>query len=123
MPSRAERQAVATDIWHCDPNAIICRDDHLLTLYKTGYRADFRRMNGHAFVECQLCTPRSYFLALFTTQPSPMVTCDAIDHASYIEWDRSGDATPPSPELLYRLRDPQGRSYNPHYRPPTTKGQ
>lgn len=117
-----ERIAVGTDIWHCDPNAIICQHgDHLLAFYDSGYRADLTRMNGHLFAKCVQCEPPCYFLGVFATLPSPMVTCYRLSEASYREWDRSNDPTPPTSELLYRLRDPHGRSYNPNFRPANTR--
>jgi len=117
-----ERLQVGTAIWHCDPNAIVCRNgDHLMAFYEHGYRADLRRMSGHAFLQCLRCDPHEYFFALFSSHPSPMVTCYALSKDSYDEWDRSPEPTPPTPELLYRLKDPEGRSYNPYYRPPSSK--
>lgn len=75
-------------------------------------------MTGHAFLECQTCAPSTYFLALFVREPSPLVLCYAISQATYEEWTRSDEATPPTGELLHRLRDPQGRSHHPDYHPP-----
>lgn len=104
--------------WHCDPNFIVCRDDHLLTLYKTGYRADLRRMSGHAFFECRECSPTTYFLAVFAKLDGmATVICYSISRESYIEWDKGTEPTPPTPELLHRLHDPAGRSLNPYWRP------
>ena len=108
----------AAGIWHCDTNYIVCPGDHLLALYKAGYRADLRRVSGHAFMECRECNPISYFFALFAQQPSPMVICYLLSKDAYDEWSQSPEPTPPTPELLYRLRDPEGRSYNPMWRPP-----
>lgn len=118
--ARAERDRapLGTTPWVCDPNFILCSEEHLLTLYKTGYRADLRRLNGHAFFECRECEPPTYFFARFSAAPDPMVMCYAISRESYLEWDRGDDPTPPTPELLYRLRDPHGRSHNPYWRPP-----
>jgi len=116
---RREHIHVATVIWHCDPNAIVCQQgDHLMAFYETGYRADWRRISGHAFFQCRKCTPPQYFFACFTQYPHPMVTCYALSRESYEEWDKSDEPTPPTPELLYRLRDPDGKSYNPWWHPP-----
>lgn len=112
-----DRVPLAAAPWHCDPNFIVCRDDHLFTLYKAGYRADLRRLSGHSFFECRECSPSSYFLAVFMSHPSPIVLCYSIDKASFLEWDKTNEMTPPTPELLYRLRDPAGRSHNPYWRP------
>jgi hypothetical protein len=117
------RVPVGTAVWVCDPNFITCNPhgegrEHLLAFYEAGYRADLRRLNGHAFLECRQCKPPSFMFAVFTAVPSPMVTLYAIDQASYDEWIRTGEGTPSTPEMLYRLRDPQGRSYNPYWRPP-----
>lgn len=117
----AERLPVATSIWHCDPNAIICVNDHLLAFYESGYRGDLRRMSGHAFFECRNCEPSTHFFALFTKEPSPMVTCYQLSRQSFNEWDKNPHQTPPTPELLHRLKDPEGRSFNPYYHPPTSK--
>lgn len=120
--AESERVPVARNIWHCDPNAIVCeRGDHLLAHYEQGYRADMRRMSGHAFLQCLNCKPHQYFFALFAQFPSPMVTCYELSKESYDEWDRTPEETPPTPELLYRLRDPEGRSYNPFFTPPRNK--
>lgn len=115
---RTERVPLGQRPWHCDPNAIICQNDHLMTLYKTGYRADLRRLAGHAFFQCRECDPNSYFLAIFCREPSPLVLCYALSKESFTEWDKSSEQTPPSGELLYRLRDPDGRSHNPYWRAP-----
>lgn len=104
-------------VWQCESNFIVCQHDHLMRLHETGYRADLRRMQGHAFLMCSDCEPATYFFAHFVTQPYPMATCYAIDKASYLEFDK-GDESPSTPELLYRLRDPRGQSYNPNWRPP-----
>lgn len=115
----AARVSLAAPPWHCDPNFIVCRDDHLLTLYKTGYRGDLRRLSGHAFFECRECSPApTYFLAVFAkVDGMASVTCYEIARDSYLEWDKTEEPTPPTPELLYRLFDPAGRSLNPYWRP------
>lgn len=114
-----ERVPLAALPWVCDPNFILCREEHLLTLYKTGYRADLRRISGHAFFECRECAPPSYFLASISKMDGlATVTCYAIDRPSWEEWDKGSEPTPQTPELLYRLKDPDGRSHNPYWRPP-----
>ncbi len=106
-------------IWHCDPNMIVCRDGHPLLLYKSGYRGDDRGLVGHAFRRCMTCRPTTPFFALFIVHPSPLVVCYLLSEDSYEEWrTRGGDETPATQELLYLLRDPDGRSYNPNWRPP-----
>ncbi len=113
------RQPVATTIWHCESNFLTCPNDHLLKFYETGYRADLRRVEGHAFFECKQCRPEpSYFFAVFVSRPSPMATCYEISKDSYVQWEKDAAATTlPTPEMLYQLRDPKGRSYNPHFKP------
>lgn len=125
-PARPERRQNERDIWYCDPNFLTCcpngdGKEHLLKFYETGYRVDLRRMSGHAFIECRQCQPSSYFFAVFTRDPAPTVTCYAISREDFAQWDKDPSATTlPTSEMLYRLRDPQGRSYNPHWRPPRT---
>lgn len=119
--SRAERDRVplARQPWVCEPNFIVCSDDHLLALYKAEYRGDFRRLSGHTFLECRDCKPSTYFLAVFAKIDGlATVTCYDLNQPSFIEWDRGNDPTPSTPELLYRLRDREGRSHNPYWRPP-----
>ncbi len=122
MPETTERLPLGQRPWHCDPNAIVCEHEHLLAFYKAGYRADLRRLVGHAFLECRDCKEQfgrsTYFLALFVRDPSPLVLCYPLSKESFDEWDKTNEPTPPSGELLYRLRDPQGRSHNPYWRPP-----
>lgn len=123
MSAARERVPVATAIWVCHPNFITCnphRDvgEHLLRFYETGYRTDLRRLDGHAFLECRQCQPSTYMFAVFSTRPDPMVTLYEISRESYQTWEK--DASPvtlPTAEMLHLLRDPQGRSYNPHFRP------
>lgn len=103
-------------IWHCDAQAVTCQHGHLWRHYKHGYRADFRRLSGHAFLECQQCVPPTFIFAHFITQPSPMVMCYAIDFESFKTWSKTEEPTPPTTELLYLLRDPEGRNYNPSFR-------
>ncbi|MDB4876443.1 MAG: hypothetical protein JWM41_2889 [Gemmatimonadetes bacterium] len=103
--------------WHCDPQGIVCQHDHLLAFYEAGYRADLRDMIGHAFLQCRKCDPPTQFLAVFCRDPSPLVLCYALSKDSFVEWDKRPGRTPPTGELLYRLRDPQGRSHNSGWRP------
>lgn len=122
MKSSSDRLPLGQAPWHCDPNAIVCEHgNHLLAYYKAGYRADMRRLTGHAFFECRDCKEESghssYFLAVFIRDPSPLVLCYALDKPSFDEWDKSNEPTPPTAELLHRVRDPQGRSHNPYWRP------
>jgi hypothetical protein len=74
-------------------------------------------MSGHAFLACLDCKPHTYFFAHFITEPDPMVVCYAISKASFDEWELGNEVAPPTPELLHRLRDPDGLSYNPNWRP------
>jgi hypothetical protein len=119
--------AVARSIWYCDPNFLTCCPDgtegeHLLRYMKANYRVDMRRLSGHAFFECRQCQPATYFFAVFTRDPSPAVTCYAISKEDFDFWDRDPSATTLSTaEMLYRLKDPDSRSYNPYYRPPTER--
>lgn len=119
--SDRERLPVSKRLWHCDPNAIICElGDHLLAFYESGYRADMTRLSGHMFAKCAQCAPHCHMLLVFSPLPSPIVYCYRLSGESYTEWDRSQEPTPPTSELLYRVRDPDGRSFNPYWRPPST---
>lgn len=113
----AKPEPLGRSIWHAYPNFVVCVNDHLLAFRKADYRADMRRMSGHAFLKCEQCAPATYFFAVFSTTPDLHVTCYAISKESYDEWTRSEEPTPPTPEILYRLRDPEGRSLNPLWRP------
>jgi hypothetical protein len=103
--------------WYCDPNGVKCRHGHMLKLNRSGYSGDLRRLVGHAFFECKLCTTPTWFLAIFCREPSPLVLCYAITHEAYAAWTKTDELTPPTAELLYTLRDPNDRSYNPTWRP------
>lgn len=111
-PKGSQRQP-----WHCYSNFVVCPNDHLLRYKSTNYTADMRRVSGHAFLCCVLCQPHTYFFANYVTTPDPMAICYEISKASFDEWDKGQDSTPTTPELLYRLRDPDGLSYNPKWRP------
>lgn len=117
MTVTVERVPLGRPVWHCEPQAITCVNEHLLAFYEAGYRADFRNMSGHAFLQCQKCSPATFFLALFMRDPSPLVICYGLSKESYTEWDRRTEPTPGTGELLYLLRDPEGRSHNPLWRP------
>lgn len=124
VPVSDPRLAGAAAAWHCYSNFLTCRPDaaqgeHLLKYHETGYRADLRRLEGHAFFECRQCSPTTYIFAVFVNRPSPMATCYQISKESFDQWDKdpNGD-TFSTPEMLYRLTDPQGRSLNPTWRPP-----
>jgi hypothetical protein len=116
----SERVPVSTQNWQADANAIFCKSgDHLLAFYEAGFRGDMRRMTGHAFFQCRNCRPFSQFLAVFSKIDGlAEVRCYALNEESYKEWDSNQDATPPTPELLCKLRDPEGKSHNPYYLPP-----
>jgi hypothetical protein len=124
---RGEVRPVATYVWHCESNFLTCNPygadgkEHLLKFYETGYRADLRRISGHAFLECRQCQPPTYMFVVFSTTPSSMATCYAISRESYDEWQRDkSETTYTTQEMLYRLRDPDGRSLNPYWREPRT---
>lgn len=123
-PAPKKHVPVARAAWTCYSNFVTCCPDeygkeHLLKLYESGYRGDMRRLSGHGFLECRQCQPSSYFLAVYSTTPTPIVTCYAICKEDYDTWVNDPSAeTLPTPEMLYRLRDPDGRSYNPYWRPP-----
>jgi hypothetical protein len=118
--SQSDRPAVGTNVWQCYPNFIACqRGDHLWAHYKAGVRVDFRGMQGPLLIECRQCDPPQYYLAVFSMSQRTHVTCYELSKASYDEFNtRFEDALPEIPELLYRLRAPDGRSYNPNWRPP-----
>jgi len=109
--------------WSCYTGFIVCSNAHLLRLLRTGYKGDIRDVAGHAFLECQQCDPSTFFLAVLSTSPDPHVTCYALSRDCYREWDRRPpeQRTPNTPELLYLVRDPEGRSHNPSWRPPKPK--
>lgn len=104
-------------IWHCDPNALTCPMGHLKREKDSGFRSSVE-IAAHGFHECMKCDPHSFFFAHYTNRPSPIVTCYLISEESYREWfPRAGD-TPPTQEMLYHLRAPDGKRYNPTYQPP-----
>lgn len=119
MPEAGRRaEHLGQTPWMCDPNAIICMHDHLWAHYKADYRGDFKRLSGHAFLECRLCAPPTQFLAVFAKIDGiASTTCYALDKPSFDFWNTSPDPTPSTPELLYLVRDPHGRSHNPYWRP------
>lgn len=104
--------------WHCHPQAIRCEVGHIMTFYKTGYRADLRDMLGHAFLQCQNCAPPTFFFASWVREPSPIVVCYALSKESYDEWLARPGRTPETAELLHVLRDPEGRSHNSSWQAP-----
>jgi hypothetical protein len=109
--------------WTCYSNFITCRPDaggneHLLKYGRSGFHADMRGLSGHAFFECKQCQPATFFFAVFHTAPDPYVVCYAIGEESFRLWDRDQSATTKTtPEMLHLLRDPEGRSINPNWRP------
>lgn len=109
--------SVAGPIWVCDPSTVTCVNDHPLLFHKSDYRGTLKLL-GHAFLKCETCHPVSRFFALFIKHPSPIVVCYLLARESYDEWEPETAEDPPTQELLYHLRDPQGRSYNPTWRPP-----
>lgn len=121
MTSRArdaERLPIGTVIWTCQSNFILCPDDHLYTYHEQGMLRDMRRLEGHDFFKCTMCKPASHFFVVFSTSPDPHATCYLISPDCWKEWATDPSATTLStPEMLHRLRDPAGRSYNPYFRP------
>lgn len=117
-----ERLPVASGQWVCDPNAIVCAFcDSLLAYYASGFRSNRRDMSGHDWIMCKNCDPATYFLAVASPLPYPMVTCYPISRESYVRWDTAAGRSPPTPELLYYLRDPLGRSWNPYWQPASNR--
>lgn len=111
--------------WVRNPNFLTCQHGHLLKFNDMregnakGWRGDLRRLSGHAFFECKTCRPPTFFFAVFVTEPDPHVMCYALDEGAYREWDSDpSSVTLSTPEMLYQLRDPDGRSYNPNWRAP-----
>ena len=102
---------VHAPIWHCDPNAITCRNGHLFRLHKSDMVLDQRRIDGHIFQGCQQCNPTSFFFGVVTSRPTPMITCYAITREQFDYWNNSVEDALPTPEMLYRL------GYNPSWRP------
>lgn len=118
-----ERRPVSTRRWECNPNHILCESgDHLLAYYESGYRRSSQGLSGHDWLQCRNCNPPCYFLAVCSTKPSPIVYCFAISRETYMEWESQND-TPPTDELLYHIRDPDGKSFNPYWRPASTRRQ
>lgn len=111
---------VATAPWTCESNFVLCTNKHLLSFNekRDGWRADMRRMQGHAFIECKKCQPPTFFFAVFVTKPDSHAVCYAINEASFRRWDTDPEAvTLSTPEMLFRLRDPDGHCFNPGWRP------
>lgn len=107
--------------WTCYSNFITCppdRGEHLLRVKKTDYELDLRRVAGHAFLVCHECNPPCFFFAVLTSTPDSYATCYLISKESYRQWARDpSNETKSTPEMLYLLRDPQGNSLNPNWRP------
>lgn len=116
MAALAERQPIGTN-WHCYSDFVHCQHDHLLLYHEYGFRGNRRHLNGPELFECRKCTPSSFFIAVFVSKPSPMAFCYALAKESYVYWDAQ-EEFPEIPELLHRLRDPEGRSHNPYWRVP-----
>ncbi len=107
-------------VWHCDPNAIVCPAGHLWADYRSGYQSRWGQVAGHRFVGCRTCKPPIYFFVLYVSEPSFLAICHAISQEAYSEWNdrtRTGERTPPTLELLHLLRDPDGNSLNPNWKP------
>lgn len=109
--------------WVTHPHYLVCRHGHPLRQFEKSdvahsrWRADLRHLCGHAFFRCFTCQPDSFFFAVFVREPSPAVWCYAIGAEDYSFWQGDGsDVTLPTLEMLYRLRDPDGRSYHPEWR-------
>lgn len=112
-----ERAPVGNVVWTCDPRAVFCVNEHLYTFREAGMDRDHRRLSGHEFFRCRECDKPTYFFAVFSTSPDPHVTCYLISEDCWKEWMNS-DESCSTQEMLYRIRDPFGRSYNPTFRPP-----
>jgi hypothetical protein len=102
--------------WHCYPNFLVCRHEHLLRYDK--HVANLDGVSGHAFFRCNQCKPATYFFVVISTTPDSHAECYAIDEASFRAWEADvGDKTCSTPEMLYKLRGPDGQSLNPKWRP------
>ncbi len=112
-----DRSPLAQPPWHCAPQVVTCHAGHVFVHGKAGFYADMRDMLGHMFLICQNCQPPSYYFALFMREPSPLVLCYALSKDSYYYWQERSGRTPPTAELLYHLRDPNGRSHFPDWKP------
>lgn len=116
----SDRLKVAQGQWVCDPNYVVCAHcDSLWTHHIQGFRVGLNDIAGAVPFMCDNCKPPTYFMAVFAPLPSPMVTCYPLSRDSYLHWDKHPGKFPPTAELLYYLRDPQGRSFNPYWRPPS----
>lgn len=106
--------------WVCDPRFITCPRDHLYSFKKQeGFSRDHRRLSGYEFFQCRQCAPATFWFAVFTTQPTPAAFCYEISESCWKEWmDDNAQLVLSTTEMLYLIRDPQGRSYNPTFRPP-----
>lgn len=113
----APARVTARSVWVCEANVLTCQHEHALVTHKSKFGLDQRRVDGHLFGYCQHCQPTTFFFGIVTSRPSPMVTCYAIDKAQYDRWQMDTDDPRSSPEMLYLLRGPDGRSYNPSWRP------
>jgi hypothetical protein len=108
--------------WDCDALAILCENDHLLAFYLADWRFDLRRVSGHAFAACHKCKPPTYMLVVFAKVDGlANVTVYPLHEQSYREWSNGDEPTIGTSELLYRVKDPEGRSHNPDWRPATVR--
>jgi hypothetical protein len=103
----------------------MCSEGHPLLYYDSGYRADVRRLlDGHGFFECRQCSPSTYFLAVASKISGIAdVTCYDLCREDFAHWDKSEDPTPRTPELLYHLRDRDGRNHNPYFLPTVRRAE
>lgn len=108
--------------WVCYSNFLTCSPDgeeHLLRYKSAGFVGDVRGLEGHAFFSCTECRPATYFFAVFSKSPDPHATCYPISEIAFKQWSLDPTATTKTtPEMLWLLRDPAGRSLNPNWKGP-----
>lgn len=109
-------QEWGTVIWSCHPRAIFCPAHHLMRFGDVP--RDHRWLTGHDFLRCEKCRPASHYFVVFSTTPDLHATCYLISETCWREWVNAPDgAMLPTREMLYLIRDPVGRNYNPNFNP------
>ena len=114
-PPPVTASARSTAGYLTDANHVACPGDHLWHPCDRTCRVDFASIEGSMFWRCDRCRPASYVFVHFAPAPVPTAYCYPISLDSWAEWVQHEGALPPIHELLHRLRDTQGKSYNPHF--------
>jgi hypothetical protein len=103
--------------WLCQSNFLTCRAGHLFRVKDSGFRTDMRAIAGPTFWSCHKCEPPTYFLALYVRHPDPYAVCYRLSELSYKDWVEQPLVDMTTLELLHVLKDPDGNSLNPDWRP------